>query len=206
MERKGSKVCSSCWDSFRSVAPTDPIYLLAVDRLMVQGDLDGLTSLWHFEKGGTLQSIVHALKYDGMTSLGVELGRKLGERLRAEIPIEKYDGVIPVPLHRAKCRERGYNQSDFIGKGIQEVTGLPVFQSVLHRKRFTKSQTELDAAERKMNVSGAFDLHKGFDVSGRSFVLVDDVITTGATIEACAAALKEHDARYVLAASVALAE
>jgi len=205
MERTGSKVCATCWNSLRSVTPADPIYQLAHERLTVHGDLDGVASLWHFEKEGTLQSIVHLLKYESMTGLGVEMGRALGEKLLTEGVAGKYDAVIPVPLHRAKYRERGYNQSDFIGEGIQEVTGLSLLQSFLHRTRFTQSQTALDAVERKTNVRGAFSLAKGVEVRGRSFILVDDVITTGATIEACAVVLRENGAQNVFAASAALA-
>lgn len=206
MERTSGRVCAACWHSLRPVASADRTYRLAAERLIRHGHLDGVVPLWHFEQEGTLQSMVHALKYNGITDIGVEMGRFLGERLREEKVIEHADGIIPVPLHRAKYRERGYNQSEFISRGIQQVTGLPLLQDVLYRSRFTQSQTELNIAERKLNVDGAFALRKGRSVHGRSFLLVDDVITTGATIEACAAVLKEHGARRLFASSVALAE
>jgi ComF family protein len=206
MERAESKVCPACWNTLRAVTQSDRIYRRAVDRLVNQGHLDGVVSLWHFEKEGALQSMVHALKYDGITDIGVEMGRVLGDKLCDENVGKEYDSVIPVPLHRAKHRERGYNQSESIARGMQEVMDLPLRKDILHRTRFTQSQTELDAAERKVNVDGAFTVRNTLNVQGRSFLLVDDVITTGATIEACAVVLKTHGALRVFASSVALAE
>lgn len=166
-----------------------------------------LLSLYYFEKEGTLQSIIHQLKYDGMTTLGVELGRKLGEKLRERAAVG-IDGVIPVPLHSTKLRERGYNQSEYIARGIREVTGIPVYSSLLQRHKYTTSQTQLNATERKENVGDAFSVNKRYlvDIHGKTFLIVDDVITTGATIEACAEVLMKNGAAKAFAGSVALAE
>jgi ComF family protein len=170
--------------------------------------ISNLTSLYHFEKEGTLQSIIHQLKYNGMTSLGVELGRKLGEKLQTQHLERSIDGMIPVPLHSAKLRERGYNQSEHIAKGIRQVMGIPLYSSLLLRHKYTSSQTQLSAVERKENVGDAFSVNKRdlLDLEGKTFLLVDDVITTGATIDACAKVLTQHGARRVVASSVALAE
>ena len=167
-----------------------------------------LISLYHFEKEGTLQSIIHQLKYSDMTSLGTELGRKLGEKLLLQTHDHSIDGMIPVPLHPTKLRERGYNQSEHIAKGIRKVTGIPLYSSLLLRHKYTSSQTQLSATERKENVGDAFSLNKRYLMSleGKTFLIIDDVITTGATIEACAKLLVQHGARKVIASSVALAE
>jgi ComF family protein len=177
-------------------------------RLTESGPISRLVSLYHFEKEGTLQSVIHQLKYDGMTRLGVELGRKLGEKLLADPVRTTIDGVIPVPLHSTKQRERGYNQSEYIARGIREVTNIPVYASVLKRHKYTASQTQLTAVERKENVGDAFAIYKRArgNVEGKTYLIVDDVITTGATIEACAEQLKNSGALEVIAGSVALAE
>lgn len=208
LEDGTSRVCPACWSTIRPVSEQDILYQEMHRRLMESGQISRLVSLYHFEKDGTLQSIIHQLKYDGMTRLGVELGWKLGERLLAATAPTKIDGIIPVPLHSTKLRERGYNQSEHIARGIQDVTSIPVCASFLKRHKYTSSQTQLTAVERKQNVGDAFSVKKisGSEIEGKRFLVLDDVITTGATVEACAEALKESGALEVVAGSVALAD
>lgn len=151
---------------------------------------------------------MHKLKYYGMTSLGLEMGRRLGESVVSQVDPRSVAGLIAVPLHRVKLRERGYNQSDFIARGVSDVTGLPVLARILERRRYTKSQTQLDAQERKENVLGAFSVSPSSisSIRERTFLIIDDVITTGATIEACAHVLVERGANGVIACAVALAD
>jgi ComF family protein len=205
-----SRVCSACWSSVKHLTNDDTLYREMLHRLTTgpSSHVSNLISLYHFEKEGTLQSIIHQLKYDGITSLGAELGRKLGEKLRDEFAGIHVDGVIPVPLHPTKLRERGYNQSEHIARGICRVTGVPVHADVLKRHKYTSSQTQLSAAERRENVGDAFTLPRKAqaNVEGKTFLIVDDVITTGATIEACAAVLMENSARSVVAGAVAIAD
>ncbi|MBM2840357.1 MAG: putative amidophosphoribosyltransferase [Bacteroidetes bacterium] len=206
MDDHESRVCVSCWANIRDVGPDDPLHREMQRRLTESSQVSNLISLYHFEKDGTLQSIIHQLKYEGMTRLGVELGRKLGERIETEL--NRVNGIVPVPLHPTKLRERGYNQSEYIAKGIREVIAVPVYASLLKRHKYTSSQTQLNAVERKENVGDAFSLNKRYllDVEGKTFLVVDDVITTGATIEACAVALMNAHAQSVIACSVAIAE
>jgi ComF family protein len=210
MDGSEGRVCPACWSSIKHLTNDDTLFQEMLHRLTAgpSSHVSNLISLFHFEKEGTLQSIIHQLKYDGITSLGVELGRKLGEKLRDEFVGVHVDGVIPVPLHPTKLRERGYNQSGYIARGICEVTGIPVHADVLKRHKYTSSQTQLTAVERKENVGDAFTLHRRAksDVESKAFLIVDDVITTGATIEACAEVLMKSDARSVVAGSVAIAE
>ena len=210
MDGGESRVCPSCWSSVKHLTNGDTLYREMLERLTGQptSHISHLISLYHFERDGAIQSIIHQLKYDSITSLGVELGRKLGEKLRDEFDGVHVDGIIPVPLHPTKLRERGYNQSEYIARGIGQVTGLPVHASLLKRHKYTSSQTQLSAVERKENVGDAFTLHRRAktDVEGKTFLIVDDVITTGATIEACAQALMESGAVSAFVGSVALAE
>lgn len=210
MDGGENRVCTACWSSIRSVNQDDLLFREMHARLTSDSTshVSDLISLYHFEKDGALQSIIHQLKYDGMTSLGHELGRKLGEKLMTEFPRPAIDGIVPVPLHATKLRERGYNQSNYIAMGIRERSEVPVFTSLLQRHKYTTSQTQLSAQERKENVGDAFELNKRYllNLTGKTFLIVDDVITTGATIEACAQALMNKGASKVIACSVALAD
>ncbi|MBI4534827.1 MAG: ComF family protein [Ignavibacteriae bacterium] len=208
LTESNSRVCGQCWTRIRPVDSEDELYRVMSDRLRVSGSIAHLVSAYHFEKDGVLQSLIHQLKYEAFTRIGIELGEKLGGVVAAMAGFPNVYGIIPVPLHRLKERERGYNQSEFICKGISNVTGLQVCPALLFRKKYTRSQTQLNAAERKENVGDAFEATPfGRSViQGHTFIVADDVITTGATIEACARVLKANGARSVIAASVALAE
>lgn len=177
-------------------------------KLTSDGVVSRLISPFYFEKEAKLQSIIHGLKYQGYTSLGVKAGRKIGELIRANNDLSKADALVPVPLHPQKKRERGYNQSEFICRGIEEVTGICVRTDLLRRSKYTVSQTQLSFEERKENVGDAFELNekRRDEISGKSFILVDDVITTGSTINACAGALHDAGPRRVHAAAIALAK
>lgn len=145
---------------------------------------------------GALRAIVHALKYDGRRSLARPLARLL-ERCGADV-VAGADVAIPVPLHRAKRRRRGFNQADDLARGLP----LPVRRPLV-RLRDTPSQTDLPAEARRANVAGAFGLARGASVRGAVVVLVDDVSTTGATLEACARVLLDGGAKEVRALTAA---
>ena len=178
-----------------------------MEHFRASGLIEGLVASYLFEKEGVLQSLIHELKYGGLSGIGVTLGEHLGIRIARACRGVPIIGVIPVPLHGAKKRERGYNQSEYICQGIARVTGLPVLTSVLKRTKYTKSQTQLNLTERMENVSNAFAVHRtrAACLENATVLLVDDVITTGATIISCAKALKDKGAHRVLACSVALA-
>ena len=114
--------------------------------------------------------------------------------------------VIPIPLHHLKKAERGFNQSYYIAKGISSQTSIAVKSNIIKRMRFTQSQTTMTLKEREENVEGAFKVRKTENVKGKSVLLVDDVMTTGATINECGKVLLEAGANKVYAVSVALAD
>jgi ComF family protein len=200
-------VCSRCWSTVEYASPEDPVYRETFLRMAQGGLLTDLHAVYYFTKDGVLQALLHQLKYEGMSRLGVLLGRQVGSLLAQRMEELQGYTLLPVPLHRAKHRERGGNQSEWICRGISAVTGLRVDRSLLRRNRYTRSQTGLGVRERHENVGGAFELapRAGRDFRGRSFLLVDDVVTTGATLEACATVLRTHGARHVAAAVIALA-
>ncbi|MDE3257335.1 MAG: double zinc ribbon domain-containing protein [Gemmatimonadota bacterium] len=151
----------------------------------------------------SVQRMVHMLKYQGQTVVGQTLGRALGRMLDGESVAAARPLVVPVPLHGSRLRERGYNQSVLIARALARVLDLSVEDRVLKRVRATETQTNLDSAERGANVEGAFLGRRTDLVRGHPVLLVDDVVTTGATANACAAALLDAGASEVNVAAVA---
>ncbi len=201
------RLCSPCWNSIPLVKEGDALWNELLRQLCADGLVADFSSCYLFQQEGVLQKVLHKLKYGGMKSLGGLLGREAGKRLLARPDFLSADAIIPVPLNRTKRRERGYNQAEEICFGISAVTNLPVSGSLLIRTRNTESQTGLDRTERMENVRGAFVVRpeaRG-EVEGRTLILVDDVITTGSTVAACAAELRRHGAEKVFAASAAIA-
>jgi ComF family protein len=177
------------------------------DRFRNSPFADEAISLLLFRENTPVQSLIHNLKYGQMKSIGKTYGNILGENIIKNLKID-FDLIIPVPLHRSKRRERGYNQSDYISSGLEQILKLEVINKCLKRVRYTKTQTKLTREERKENVSNAFKLNEKFTgrLNGKNIVLVDDVITTGATILECARILKENGCGKILTCSIALAE
>ncbi len=200
-------LCRQCGDSLCVLEQCDPLFRDAVRRLTADGMFDGLISLFRFEKGSPVQSLIHELKYRGRIGVGVSLGRRLGGVIASVPGIGEFSACLPVPLHRVRRRERGYNQSAVLCRGIGEVSGMPVCESLVKRVQFTPSQTSLGSDERAANVEGAFRCSRraGRRVSGGSFLVVDDVLTTGSTMRSCASVLRRAGARRLIACTVALA-
>lgn len=200
-------LCAACRGSLTTVHAAHPLYAETRSRLCEEGLIDDLSAAFVFEEGGCLQTVIHRLKYGGMPFLGAELGAALAARLSLPAAEGMIPLLLPVPLHRSKERERGYNQSEEICRGIARALGLPVASRVLLRVRPTASQTGLSRTERRANVAGAFTLRTGTaaSVRGATVLLVDDVITTGATALACARVLRDAGAGVVHACCVGLA-
>ena len=157
-----------------------------------------------FETDKTLQHVIHALKYQKQFKLGTFLGEILSEgikRLNWQI-----DLIIPVPIHHLKKAERGYNQSDYLAKGLSKGLNIPYSTKLLKRTKHTETQTHLDINERAINVANAFKVKNPKLIKGKSFLLVDDIITTGATTQECARALVNGGAKSVYACSIGIAE
>ena len=196
-------VCPECWESIEKIHAHLPLYLETRNNLVVTEVVDELVSLFVFEKEGAFQKIVHSLKYSGVQALGVDIGRQLGALLNEKGV--RADALVPIPLHKRKLRERGYNQAELIARGISEVTRIPLRSDMIRRKKFTQTQTTLSLEERRNNMEEAFFCESS-EVRGKTIILVDDIITTGSTIQSCAGALKKAGALRIIAVSAALAE
>lgn len=168
--------------------------------------ISGFTSLYIFQKDQALQNLVHNLKYNGSFRVGIFLGKLIGKELQNTINKWNANLILPVPLHHLKKAERGYNQSYYICKGIQKYSNAKVNTSILQRKRYTESQTTMDLKERKNNIENAFQISKSAMVKSKRIIVVDDVITTGATITECGKLLLDEGADMVFALSLAIAE
>lgn len=153
--------------------------------------------------GGVLRRLIHLLKYEGMEPLGATLGRRLAEPAGELAP---YDVVAPVPLHRSRRLERGFNQAELLGRGLARAAGGRLEPGLLARRRATQPQAGLTAAERRTNLRGSFYAPRREAVRGRKILLIDDVTTTGATLEACARALQRAGAASVVALTLARAD
>ena len=151
---------------------------------------------------GHLRQLIHLLKYAGMEPLAKPLGRRLASLLADAGPV---DLIVPVPLHWWRRWRRGFNQSELLAAEVSRFTGTPLGARVLRRRRNTASQTGLTSHQRRLNVRGAFVVRQPEAVAGKTIVLVDDVITTGATVGACTRALRRAGAARVLVLSLARA-
>jgi ComF family protein len=148
-------------------------------------------SLLYYRKGEAVQKILHEIKYRGNTDLALEMGKMMGLAMKKSGFIEGVDVIIPVPLHHAKLKKRGYNQSRLLAEGIAMICDLPIVDSSVYRTVDNVTQTKKGRFERYQNIEGVFAVSDIDAINGQSVLLIDDVITTGATIEACANAIKD---------------
>lgn len=156
-----------------------------------------------YNRGSRIRKLIHALKYSGRKEIGKMLGELYGTILSESGFMHDVDIIVPVPLHPARQRKRGYNQSEYIAYGLSEATKVAVKNNIIRRIEQTDSQTKRGRYERWENVKGLFFVPEPQEVRGKHILVVDDVITTGSTMEACVNAL--HEAGEVKVSIVALA-
>lgn len=152
--------------------------------------LNLVLSLLYFKQNSSTQKILHQIKYKGAKELGVYMGQLMALKWKNSPLFEKFDLIIPVSLHEKKHFKRGYNQSKIIADGIAEELNIPIVENVLFKRKHNTSQTKKSRLDRIANVSKVFEVKNQHLIEGKHVVLVDDVLTTGATLEACALALK----------------
>lgn len=164
-----------------------------------------VTACFFFAKSGKVQHLIHELKYKGNKEAGVFLGQQLGDTIKDAPLFQGIDYLIPVPLHPKREKQRGYNQSLMIAKGINEVTGIPIGDKYLIRAVNTATQTKKSAEERYKNVKDIFEVRFPEELEGKHVLLIDDVLTTGATLESCAHQLENISGIVISAATAACA-
>ena len=168
--------------------------------------ISGFTSLYVFEKDKTLQAYIHSIKYNKRFLNAKYLGKLIGENLGEQIRSWKIDYICAIPLHPLRKADRGFNQSFYIALGINKKLGIPVKKNLVKRARYTETQTNLTLKEREINISDAFKAKHKKIIQNKNFLIVDDVITTGATVRECGKALLNYGATRVYACSAAVAE
>jgi ComF family protein len=156
-----------------------------------------------YTRDSRIRRLIHQLKYKGVIEIGSELGRIYATTLKSSGFLDDIDIIIPVPLHPSKKRQRGFNQSDIISKGISDVSRIPVDTKLLVRKTITKTQTRKSRFDRWTNVQDIFMVTDENKLNGLHILLVDDVITTGSTIEACANEILKAENTKVSVAALA---
>ena len=169
-------------------------------------DISNAMAMLYFKKANRVQNILHQLKYRHKTELGVFMGLLLGERLKISCQFSSADFLVPVPLHLARQKKRGYNQSQLICKGASEILQIPVSVNNLVRILETTSQTKKSRYMRYENMQSVFLVSNPELFKNKHLILVDDVITTGATLEACAIQLLAVGAANVSIAALAFTE
>jgi ComF family protein len=199
-------ICFSCRSTMPKANFNDLEHNELVSRLYGKLNVDFGSSFLYFHKSGITQKILHMLKYEHMPELGELMGRWYGYELLQQKVDEKVDFVIPVPLHPRKEKIRGYNQSYFIAQGMNTSTKIPVENEILYRIHYEKSQTQRTKEQRWKSVSDAFIVKDKGKIEGKYILLVDDVITTGATLEACGRQLLKNGAAGISVATLAIAK
>ncbi len=170
-----------------------------------RADIRLATSFCTFDKGGIVQHLMHQLKYKGSKEVGEKLGRLFGSDLIRSAPYREVELLVPVPLHPKRERKRGYNQSAEIGRGMSAAMGIPLLNGTLVRNHYSATQTNKGRFERWENVRELFSVQHPELLEGKHLLLVDDVVTTGATLEACAQEVLKIPGTIVSVATIACA-
>jgi ComF family protein len=176
------------------------------ERFWGRAPIEAGAAFYYFTKGGKVQHLIHALKYEGRKEVGIQIGQWYGAQLRESPGFSNAEVIVPVPLHPRRQWERGYNQSDCFAEGLSDAMGIPWTPQAMARRRHTATQTHKSRLDRLHNVGELFAIADPHLLEGRHVLLVDDVMTTGATLEACALKLLELPGVRLSMATIAFAD
>jgi len=191
LSRGEEELCINCLATLPETGfcekPENPVNRKFIGRFK----FEYAAACYYFHKSSTVQHIIHHFKYKNRRKTALFMGRQMGAILKDTSIEEAIDGIVPVPLHSRKERKRGYNQSKLLGDGISEVLEIPVYSKLLKRISYTQTQTKLNAVQRWQNVKDVFKVSNKSKCADMHLLLVDDVVTSGATLEACARELSK---------------
>ena len=187
-------ICDSCLEELPLTYQWDIVQNAAFERLARRFDVEAAASLFFFGSESDYRKIIYGIKYGGRRRMGRRMGRLLGAQLAGSREFQHCQAVVPVPLHPLRRWKRGYNQAEEIARGVADAMDLPLETTLLRRHRYTRTQTRLRGAAKTKNAQGAFRLNPqraaSLQEAGiRHLLLIDDVLTTGATLAACATPL-----------------
>lgn len=205
MQQHEKVICLNCMlhlpETDYHTEKENPAWLLFAGRVKIER----VASLLAYKKGNHVQSLLHHFKYKGDQDIGVSLGKYYGEKLIQIIDFQEIDLIIPIPLHPKKQKQRGYNQSECFAKGLSEGMQKPYSVTALTRNVFTETQTKKNRIGRWENVKSVFDISESEQIKGKNLLLCDDVLTTGATLEAAAQQLLSVEGVKIWVATLATA-
>jgi ComF family protein len=198
----GANICGRCSQNLPEThffeAPNNPIEKIFYGRLPISAG----AAAWYFHKNSALQALLFQLKYKSNKDVGLFIGKQMGALLAASERFASIDALVPVPLHPQALSKRGFNQAALICEGIGQVWHKPVLTGAIARTKHTSTQTKQTRAERWDNMEDAFTIKDPTSINGKHLLIIDDVITTGATIEACGKTLLTiKDVRVSVAAA-----
>ena len=198
----GANICSRCSQNLPEThffeAPNNPIEKIFYGRLPISAG----AAAWYFHKNSALQALLFQLKYKSNKDVGLFIGKQMGALLAASERFSSIDALVPVPLHPQALSKRGFNQAALICEGIGQVWHKPVLTGAIARTKHTSTQTKQTRSERWDNMENAFTIKDPTSINGKHLLIIDDVITTGATIEACGKTLLTiKDVRVSVAAA-----
>ena len=168
--------------------------------------VEQVSALLYFHKKGIVQELIHSLKYRGQETIGTVLGKWYAEELKNNPILKTVDTIIPVPLHPKKLRERGYNQVTEFGNALAETLQIPFITTILFRQVYSKTQSQKNRLSRTEGIDSVFDISFSESDHNQHFLLIDDVITTGATLEVCAKALLKIPGTKISIVCMAMAD
>jgi ComF family protein len=168
--------------------------------------VEHVSALVYFHKKGIVQELIHSLKYRGQEAIGTVLGEWYAEELKNIPVLSTVDTIIPVPLHPKKLRERGYNQVTEFGNALAKSLQIPISNSILFRQVYSKTQSQKNRLGRTEGIDTIFDVSFDEKDHNKHFLLIDDVITTGATLEVCAKALLKIPGTKISIVCMAMAD
>lgn len=199
------EVCNFCYVNLPKtnfhLQASNPVKNIFYGRV----ELETASSFYYFHKKGSVQKMLHAIKYKGNHELATILGNWYARDISSDPAVMRSACIVPVPLHRRKLKQRGYNQSEAFAKGLAEGLSIPLNTTLLKRTEHTASQTRKSRWERWENVEDTFEIASGDTLKNQCMILVDDVITTGATIEACCQTLQQIEGVKINVLSIAFA-
>ncbi len=164
------------------------------------------TAFLKFRKTGIVQHLIHQMKYNNHPEVGIRLGKFFGMEIKQIGLGNEFDMIIPMPLHPLRQRKRGYNQTTKFAEGLVQSLDIPYYENIIFRQINTSTQTRKNKTERWENVNHAFSVQRPMAIQDKRILLVDDIITTGASIEACGQELLDHGCRELSVACIAEAQ